>query len=138
MLCFSFTVPVAPPLSATSSRTALHSCREGGAEGGRVPSTREEGNADVFVSLTLFTHHKQLPSPKFSQTPADGQSSTAPPIQSAATKGAFVFAVPFLFNFLEIILPRRQSNVPITVSLERRKVGGNKRATERLLGSLPD
>lgn len=109
MRCRSFMAPVAPPPSATSSQID-------------VCLMQEEGNADVFVSLTWFTHHRQLQSRKFSQTPADGQN---PLIQSPARKGKFVFAVAFLFHLLKLFFPA-SINVPITVSLERHKVAGTK------------
>lgn len=109
MCCRSFTAPVAPPPSATSSQID-------------VCLIQEEGNADVFVSLTWFTHHRQLQSGKFSQTLVDGKN---PLIRSLATKGKVVFAVAFLFHLLKIFFPAA-INVSITVSLERHKVAGTK------------
>lgn len=98
---------------------------------------QEEGNADVFVSLTWIIHHKQLQSPELFQTPADGQSSVASPIQSAASKGKFVFAVTFFIQFIEMIFPDVNQRANHCLAGEPQSCQ-NKGATERLLGSKPD
>lgn len=106
MPCRSFTVSVAPPPSATSSQID-------------VCLMQEEGNADVFVSLTGTVHKILSNSSERSNLGGPSDPITGDRRQVCFCRGIFI-------PFIEIILPPTSINVSITVSVERREVAGTK------------